>query len=929
MTKMRTQYFIFHIFVLGIFFIIADYVSALAKPAQLIDIRSHYHYEDQKTRIVLEFNQKVDYDKNVDSDQITLQIPDTVAVSKVKSKISVDASNPILAEKIELKELAENKLQLTFSFRPTVKPEIFMLPEPNRIVIDLHQTEETDSIPSKPKELEDSLPAPSPEFQKEKNELLKSELNSILTQLVNIRSHYHHEDRKTRVVLEFNRKIVYKEDVDSNYVTLHVSDTEIHSSVKLKKAVEVSNSILIKDIKLVELPGNQLKLVLLCHASVKSEIFTLAQPDRIVIDLLQAKETDFTSPKPAELTTFSVESQSSLPTDLNQDSKESPTAKPEVSSKSPEIVPSVIEDESRGTQETNLPTLAVDDDEISKSTELVPLQPESQSSLPKDLNQDSKESPTAKPEASSKSPEIVPSVIEDENRGTQETDPPTLAADDDEISKSTELVPLQPESQSSLFSEFELEEEQEKVLDVKDQLEKESAKNSKDASNPKSNLSIFPRGDNNKDQIQKDPRIRNIPPPVVVQVEAVYDLSQPLTLKQCIEIAKKNSSVIKNAKIGAKIEELRVKNAQALYYPDLFLNGGYSASKQVDFGFERNNYSFGVTGRYTIWDHGQRNIGLLQAQENKNLVNVQNDQVRQNLVFQVTQAYYEVLKAQELVEVDEQILDRSRENRERVEAYVEAGIQIEADIATAQVREANSELTLLNDQNQLDIALASLPRIMGLNPAARIHVIETKEPKNKVKTVDISLDEAINHAIKARSEFMLNKSSIKQTEYALRLAKLNRFPRLNAQYNHDFNLDDYFDDTEDLGHLRYWRFAATLDFPIFDGGITKRRVDELKLQLDRTQEDLEDLKRSVTLEVQQAYLNLIRAAKAVEISDAQVRDARLSLNVIRERFIQELAILIELLDAQTEFAKALTSQVRIFYDYQIAQASLQKVLGDL
>ena len=111
--------------------------------------------------------------------------------------------------------------------------------------------------------------------------------------------------------------------------------------------------------------------------------------------------------------------------------------------------------------------------------------------------------------------------------------------------------------------------------------------------------------------------------------------------------------------------------------------------------------------------------------------------------------------------------------------------------------------------------------------------------------------------------------------------------------------------------------------------MTKRRVDELELQLDRIREDLEDLKRSVALEVQQAYLNLIRAAKSVEISGAQVRDARLSLNVIRERFIQELAILIELLDAQTAFASALTSQVRIFYDYQIAQASLQKVLGDL
>ena len=860
MTKIRTRYFVAHVFVLAILFIVAGYVSALAQLAQLIDIRSHYHYKEQKTRIALEFSQKVDYKENVNSDRITLYMPDTVATSKVKSKIAVDTSDPILAKKIEFKELAESRLQLTFFFRLPVKSEIFRLSEPNRIIIDLQQTEDADSIPSKPKKLENSLSAPYIKFQKEKSGLPKSELNSGPAQLVNIRSHYHHEDRKMRVVFEFNRKIFYKEDINFNHVALYISNTTIHSIVKLKRAIEVSNSVLMKDIKLVELPDNQLKLVLLCHASVKSEIFTLAQPDRVVIDLLQAKETDLTSPKPTELTTFSVEAHSSLPTELEQD----------------------------GTG-------------LSDTT----------------------------PGESSQAPEIVSSEIEDGSQATQETDLFTSATDDDKTSKSKELVPLQSETHSSLFSKLELEEEQNEVPIVEDQLEKKPAENPTDESESNPDLFILPMGNENKNQTQKDPRIRNIPPSVVVQVEAIYDLSQPLTLKQCIEIANKNSSVIKNAKIGAEIAGLRVKNAQALYYPDLFLNGGYSASKQVDFGFERNNYNFGVTGRYTIWDHGQRNIGLLQAQENKNVVDVQNDQVRQNLVFQVTQAYYEVLKAQELVKVDKQNLDRSRENRERVEAYVEAGIQIEADIATAQVREANSELALLNDQNQLDIALANLPRIMGLNPATRIRVIENKEPKNKVGTVDISLDEAINHAIKARPEFMVNKSNIKQTEYALRLAKLNRFPKLNAQYNHDFNLDDYVDDTEDLGHLRYWRFAATLDFPIFDGGITKRRVDELELQLDRTREDLEDLKRSVALEVQQAYLNLIRMAKAVEISDAQVRDARLSLSVIRERFIQELAILIELLDAQTELASALTSQVRIFYDYQIARTSLQKVLGDL
>ena len=154
MTKIRTRYFVAHVFVLAILFIVAGYVSALAQLAQLIDIRSHYHYKEQKTRIALEFSQKVDYKENVNSDRITLYMPDTVATSKVKSKIAVDTSDPILAKKIELKELAESRLQLAFFFRLPVKSEIFRLSEPNRIIIDLQQTEDADSIPSKPKKLE-------------------------------------------------------------------------------------------------------------------------------------------------------------------------------------------------------------------------------------------------------------------------------------------------------------------------------------------------------------------------------------------------------------------------------------------------------------------------------------------------------------------------------------------------------------------------------------------------------------------------------------------------------------------------------------------------------------------------------------------------------------------------------------------------------
>ena len=57
-------------------------------------------------KYLLEFNQDVNYKENVKFDHTTLHILNTVAIPKVKSKIAVVASDPILTKKVELKELA-------------------------------------------------------------------------------------------------------------------------------------------------------------------------------------------------------------------------------------------------------------------------------------------------------------------------------------------------------------------------------------------------------------------------------------------------------------------------------------------------------------------------------------------------------------------------------------------------------------------------------------------------------------------------------------------------------------------------------------------------------------------------------------------------------------------------------------------------------
>ncbi len=420
----------------------------------------------------------------------------------------------------------------------------------------------------------------------------------------------------------------------------------------------------------------------------------------------------------------------------------------------------------------------------------------------------------------------------------------------------------------------------------------------------------------------------------IAQESPEINLAQPLTLEECIQLAIENSTDMRNARINLALDGLNVRDARARYYPDIFLDGRYNFSDAVDFGFERENYDLGVTGQYTLWDNGQREANFSQAKERRNATINRNEQTKQNLIFQVTQAYYNVLKAQELVKVDQEILARSLENTDRVRAFVEAGIQIEADVATAQVREANDELSLLNDQNALEIAMASLPRIMGLDPATLVTVAEDADyelyrQKGQIEVLNMSVDEAIQTAFETRPEFKELQSTIKRLEWDLTLARLDRLPRLNAEYNYNVNLDDYLHERENFTDFRSWEVRTTLSFPIFDGGVTKRRVEAAALSLEQVREDASDLERSIALEVRQSYLNLRRAERAVEISNTQVRNAELSLQVIRGRFEQELSILLELLNAQTEFAQALTNQVRAFYDYKIAQVALQRAMGTI
>ena len=412
------------------------------------------------------------------------------------------------------------------------------------------------------------------------------------------------------------------------------------------------------------------------------------------------------------------------------------------------------------------------------------------------------------------------------------------------------------------------------------------------------------------------------------------DLSQSLTLEQCIQMGLERSTSMRNARLNLAMQELRVKNARARYFPQILSNGNYDFSDRLDFGFEPENYNLGLRGQYTLWDNGQREGSFAQAKESLTATISRNERTKQDLILDITVAYYDVLKRQELVKVSEQVLARSQENTERIRDFVEAGTLIPADVATAELREANDELSLVNNRNSLQIAQATLPRLLGLDPGVLLTVsvdesYQLYQDRGTIERVEMPIEEAIEIALNTRPEFQERQANIKSQEWSLTLARLQRWPRLNANVDYNVNLDDYLRERENFSDFRSWSAGVSLNFTLFDGGVLGNQVKERQMQLEQTRENASDLERSVALAVRQAYLTLQRSEITVDISKKQVTNAQLSLDVIQGRFDVGKAILLELLDAQTSYAQALTNEVNAFYDYKIAQTRLQDAMGVL
>jgi len=387
-----------------------------------------------------------------------------------------------------------------------------------------------------------------------------------------------------------------------------------------------------------------------------------------------------------------------------------------------------------------------------------------------------------------------------------------------------------------------------------------------------------------------------------------------LTLQRCIEIALKRHPSIIASRSNKMAAESRVGQAISGYYPQIELNTGYNRLHTSRDTIDQ--YSNSIILRQNIYDFGRTRTSTRIQRFNVDSSEAEIENITIQIIFNVKQAYYNLIKAKRNRDVSAEIVRQFEEHLLQAKGFYEAGTRPRYDVTQAEVNLSNARVNLIRAENNVRLALAALNNAMGVTDSSE-YDIEDDLFYNKY---EVTFDDALSVALRSRPDLRSLISRRRAAEESLELARRNYYPTLSGSVTYGWSGSSFPLERE-------WNLGASLSFPVFSGFLTRYQVSEAEANLNAIKADEELLRQKIFLDLQQTYLNLREAEERIPATELAVRQATENLEIARGRYEAGVGSPIEVTDAEVSYANAKASYIQALTDYRIAIADLERAIG--
>jgi outer membrane protein len=434
-------------------------------------------------------------------------------------------------------------------------------------------------------------------------------------------------------------------------------------------------------------------------------------------------------------------------------------------------------------------------------------------------------------------------------------------------------------------------------------------------------------------------------------------LAQRLTLEEAVRLAIKHNPELESARLEVKKSDARVLEAWGYTMPSVDLSGSYVhlIDKPVSYFPDYLLYPLAkimdstvklpkATGELVLMPgsmspgftasaslnfrqiifNGAVFVGVGAAHVYSHLARDLYYTKQVETVTKVRKAYYQALLAREAVNLMRSSLQNAEDNLKNVQLMQRQGIVSEYDELRASVGVENLRPTVIQSENNFNLAVDALRNTIGISNNENISItgnlkFEAVDDSVLAQAESLVLDS--NPGLTAmKRQIDLNGAVINasRSDYLPTIVMFGSYSYSAIKNNFNFSTNDFYKSSQ---------IGLSLSLNLFQGLQTYAKVEQAQLEQRKSEEQKTSIERSLRTGTHSVRSNLQQARKRVDAQDKTVEMAERGYKIVTTRFLSNAATQLEVNDAQLALTQAKVNRIQAIYDYLIASADLDQLIG--
>ena len=394
--------------------------------------------------------------------------------------------------------------------------------------------------------------------------------------------------------------------------------------------------------------------------------------------------------------------------------------------------------------------------------------------------------------------------------------------------------------------------------------------------------------------------------------------AETLTIESCVRTAleKHPDMVAAESKVVSK--KAAVGQSAADSRPHIKGGASYTRSDSTDSANDSGRYNASISLEQSVYDWGKRGLRIEGARINMSAAEAEYFDTRDKIIAGVRSAYYNLNRAIRQHEVAKARFENYRKRLSWANSYYEVGTKPKIEVTKAESDLANSKLALVKAESAAEQYRAQLASSMG------IPMMEIKNISDVLsyEEWDVPIGQAVERAVSNRPDLASQRKRVEYAETVLSLEKKGMSPEISASAGYNAYGSAPFDDNG-------WNARLSLNFPLYDGGLTRSRVQGAEADLVTAKAQLESTSNNIMLEVRKAWHALAEAREALNASLEAERRARETYELAEGRYEAGVGSSLEISDAVESYASAQTNTILSLYECKAKRLDLEKAMGGL